>query len=176
MKRAHERRIGLWIGIALITAMALGPRMVVGEIYKWTDANGVVHYSDKPPEGSGAVKNLESMPSAPPSPEPPPKAKSEEPTGEKATAPEKKTETPSTRPKEAKVELFVTSWCKVCMIAKNYLRSKNVSFVEFDIEKDSAAAKRRRDLDKRTGVPLALINGTLILGFSEAAYAQALGR
>jgi hypothetical protein len=49
--------------------------------------------------------------------------------------------------------------------------------MEYDIEKDKSAAKRKKLLDTRNGgVPFAIINEQRIQGFSEAAYARALGR
>lgn len=37
--------------IALAAGLALSPRSDAAEVYKWTDAKGVVHYADSPPEG-----------------------------------------------------------------------------------------------------------------------------
>lgn len=76
--------------------------------------------------------------------------------------------------RKARVELYVTSWCRYCVIAKQFLDSKGVSYTEYDIEKDKAAAQRRKELDSRGGVPLAVINGQLILGYSQDAYEYAL--
>jgi glutaredoxin len=76
--------------------------------------------------------------------------------------------------KPPKVDLYVTSWCKYCKMARNYLRANKVAFNEYDIDKDGRAAKRRQELDPRPGVPLAVINGQIIVGFSESSYARAL--
>ena len=46
---------------------------------------------------------------------------------------------------------------------------------EYDVERDLAADRRRKTLDPSNGVPLAVINGQKILGFSPDAYQQALG-
>lgn len=72
------------------------------------------------------------------------------------------------------VELYATSWCPYCQMARDFFHSRGISFIEYDIEKDTAAAHRKQQLDSRNGVPFAVINGRAIHGFSEAAYERAL--
>ena len=45
----------------------------------------------------------------------------------------------------------------------------------YDVEKDKEAAARKKELSGRSGVPFAVINGKKIYGYSEDAYARALG-
>ncbi len=52
--------------------------------------------------------------------------------------------------------------------------SRNIPFNEYDIEKDPVAALRRQKIDQRPGVPLAVINGYVIVGYSEKNYEIAL--
>ncbi len=73
------------------------------------------------------------------------------------------------------MDLYVTSWCPSCRKARAYLKEQGIPFNEYDVEKDPDAARRRRSLDARSGVPLAVINGRTILGFSPELYRQALG-
>jgi glutaredoxin len=75
-----------------------------------------------------------------------------------------------------KVELYTTSWCPYCQKARDFFRSRGIPFTEYDIEKDKAAAARKNRLDKKNGVPFAMINGRGIHGWSAAAYEQALQR
>ena len=72
------------------------------------------------------------------------------------------------------VELYVTSWCPYCKQAINYFKSKGVPVKVYDIEKDRAAAARKRDLDNGGGVPFAIINGYYISGYSPESYNEAL--
>jgi glutaredoxin len=74
------------------------------------------------------------------------------------------------------VDLYVTSWCPYCKKAAAYLDRRGVEYRIFDIEKDAEAAKRKNRLDNRKGIPFAVINGVAIHGWSESAYAEALGR
>lgn len=77
-------------------------------------------------------------------------------------------------PAAPQVELYVTSWCPYCKKAEEFFRAQGIPFTAYDIEKDSAAARRKEELDSSNGVPLAIINGQKIHGFSESAYREAL--
>jgi glutaredoxin-like YruB-family protein len=71
------------------------------------------------------------------------------------------------------VEIFVTSWCPYCTKAKAYFDGKGIAYTAHDIEKDPAAAKRFKQYGQR-GVPLVVINGKAIAGYSIAEYENAL--
>jgi glutaredoxin-like YruB-family protein len=73
-----------------------------------------------------------------------------------------------------KVELYTTSWCPYCEKARDFFRAKGISFTEYDVEKDKDAARRLQQLAGRSGVPVAVIDGQRIHGFSAAAYERAL--
>ena len=72
-------------------------------------------------------------------------------------------------PAVPQVELYITSWCPYCKQAENFFRSQGIPFTSYDIEKDSSAAQRKEQLDSSGGVPLAIINGQKIHGFSAEA-------
>jgi glutaredoxin-like YruB-family protein len=76
--------------------------------------------------------------------------------------------------KDVTVEIYTTSWCRYCRDAKNYFHSRGIVFKEYDIEKDSQAARRHKRYNPRGGVPVTVINGRPIVGFAPAAFAQAL--
>jgi hypothetical protein len=46
--------------------------------------------------------------------------------------------------------------------------------VEYDIEKDEDAARRKNQLTDHRGVPFAVINGHKIYGYDQGAYIRAL--
>jgi glutaredoxin len=135
------------------------------EMYKWVDDKGEIHISDSPPPASkspGEIKvykdsHGDSLDTAP------------------ATVKKKEESRPALERKmKADVVLYTTSWCPYCRKARDYLRSRGIDFVEYDIEKDREAAIRKRQLDNRGGVPFAIINGRSISGFSVSAYERAL--
>lgn len=136
--------------LPLIALLAI-PSMVSAELVKWVDANGKVHYSNSRPANAerSTILDIQSAP--------------------RVSRIEESTDSAET------VDLYTTSWCPYCAKARAYLRANNIPFVDHDIEKDPNAAERKRELDSSyTGVPLAVINGKLVRGFSEKNYYRAL--
>jgi glutaredoxin 3 len=74
-----------------------------------------------------------------------------------------------------RVVVFSTPTCHWCGIAKNYLRSKNISFVEHDVSRDRAAAQAMVRRTGQMGVPVIEIDGQSIVGFDQARIDHALG-
>jgi len=72
------------------------------------------------------------------------------------------------------VEIFLTSWCPYCQKAVTFFADRKVPVRIFNIEKDPAAARRKRELDPRHGVPLVIIDDQIIYGFSPKAFNTAL--
>ena len=154
------------------------------EIYKWVDENGVVHISDVPPEEVGPNEKLESQTPSKSDPD-----ANSSPPRKKVTLLQKRHDIFQKKPKNRqisrtnvapanrtspKVELYTTSWCHYCKKAREFFRSRGITFTEYDIEKDKNAAARKKQLDKRNGVPFVVINGRGLHGFSAAAYERAL--
>jgi len=79
------------------------------------------------------------------------------------------------------VTLYMASWCGACKAAAKYLRSRDVPFVEKDIEKDPAAASEMRQKAQAAGktprgVPVIDFRGTLLMGFDQQALATLIDR
>lgn len=66
------------------------------------------------------------------------------------------------------VEIYVTSWCPYCRQALDYLKSKSISYVAHDIEKDSAARQKYEELGGQ-GVPFIIIGANRMSGYSREA-------
>ena len=167
-------RLGSLMAAGFLLSVLFSALPARADIYKWVDEKGVAHYSDQAPADKQGRLQVQAAPSAPPSKwQPPPEQKQAAPNARQA-APEIVPPKEKTPVKKPQVDLYITSWCKYCKLAMAYLNSRGVAFTAYNIEKDSQAAKRRAALDKRQGVPLAVINGQIILGFSEASYDRAL--
>jgi len=136
-------------------------------IYKWVNENGVVSYQDTPPPVGFRAKEMSQTPASLPNPDIPERV-------ETPTAPAPPPTAEPARRSVPKVEIYVTSWCGYCKKAEKYFTSRRIPFTAYDIEKDRAAAQRKAKLSPGGGVPLTVINGQLIRGFSESAYAAAL--
>ena len=164
--------------VFFIISCIIPPSHGTAEMYKWVDENGTIHFQDYKPSSLKPSIPVETF--------------TEEQlkldnyvegsNGDSYESPyasailneAKKPSTKKTYNKDQKVELYVTSWCGYCKKAKSFLKAKGVEFTEYDIEKDKNAAKRHRKLNRRGGVPVAVINGKKIIGFSKAAYESAL--
>lgn len=143
--------------ICLLTTASIGQAAT----YKWVDENGAITFRDTPPpKGTEAtIVNPEPLPTIEYGYGGAPKNKGQR----------------SLSGSFPKVDLYVTSWCGYCAKAKSFFNSKGVPFNVYDIERNSRAAKRHRKLNPRGSVPVAVIGGRTIRGFSPEAYGQALG-
>ncbi len=73
-----------------------------------------------------------------------------------------------------KVLLYATAWCGYCEQARVFLKDGNIPYVEYDIEKSPEGRQQYEALGGTGGVPLLLVNGTVIKGYSPGAIMQAL--
>jgi glutaredoxin-like YruB-family protein len=64
------------------------------------------------------------------------------------------------------VELYVTSWCGYCKKALEYVKSHNIKYVAYDIEKDAAAKQRYKEMGGH-GVPFIVIGKNTMSGYSQ---------
>lgn len=154
------------------------------EVYKWVDDKGRVHYSDEKPanetiqvetmdvsainideQGHVVQKQIDAKKEA-----------------EAAAAAEARKKKKPSKPKpapealaNAEVEIYTAPWCGYCKIAIAYLNEMGVPYQEYDIDADRESALRLKQLNKGGGIPFAIINGQNVKGWSEAAYARALG-
>ncbi len=78
---------------------------------------------------------------------------------------------------DARITLYMTSWCGYCRKAGKLLKSLDADFVAKDIEKDAKAAREyRAKAGGRSGVPLIDIDGEVVRGFNERAIRQLVGK
>jgi glutaredoxin-like YruB-family protein len=157
------------VGRVVITLLLLAAATAgAGSIYKWVDDNGVVHYSDRAPDETHVEGDVETREAV--SGTPSPSVGTDETSAPAAADPP----APETRRPTPEIEIYTTSWCRYCRDAKNYFRTRGIPFKEYDIEKDSAAARRHKRYNPRGGVPVTVINGRPIVGYAPAAFARAL--
>lgn len=74
------------------------------------------------------------------------------------------------------VKLYTTNTCPWCVKAKNYLKSKEVSFEELNVQEDMVAREEMIKKSKQMGVPVLDINGTVIIGFDKQSIDTALAK
>lgn len=71
------------------------------------------------------------------------------------------------------VVLYATDWCGYCRQTRTFLTSRGIPFTEFDIEKSEEGARRYKAIGVR-GVPVVVVNGTVVKGHDPKAILAAL--
>lgn len=144
-----------------IIATLLACSLAGAEMYQWTAEDGSVTFKDTPPPASGKSKKVRVYEESDFAPAPPQQPAAKSPGARKSAqaAPSRKTRFSGT------VEIYVTDWCGYCKQALAYLKSHDIPFVAYNIEKDSAAKQRHKELGAR-GVPLIIIGANRMSGFS----------
>lgn len=120
------------------------------EVYRWTDANGVVQFSDSKPAGQSAEAVQVNDVAPPPG----------------AAASEPAAGTPD-------IVMYISPTCGYCIKADRYFKARGLGYRSIDItasEQGYASFKRRGG----TGTPLIYIDDQRISGFSAARLDQLL--
>lgn len=135
--------------LRLTLILALFPFVVAaGEIHKWTDENGHVHFGDTPPKSVETTKiivqpNIYKSPSI------------------------ERNVTASNG--SHNVVMYSAEWCGACKKARRYFIANNIPFTEYDVEK-SGKGKRDYQRLKAKGVPVILVGKHRLNGFSQKAF------
>lgn len=66
---------------------------------------------------------------------------------------------------DSSVIVYSMPGCKPCKLLKQYLAENNISFTEFNVVKDKAAAEEMSRKSGQGGVPVLDVNGTIFVGF-----------
>lgn len=75
---------------------------------------------------------------------------------------------------QVRVTLYTTRWCPACARARSWLAARGIPFDDRDVEASPAAAARNRALNRAGTVPTIVVEGTVIVGFSEEALRTAV--
>jgi glutaredoxin len=135
--------------LVFLLVLVLSGQLHADSFYKWVDADGVTHYSEKPPaEGGGNAVNIDVTP-----------AMEGAPAGSAAG--------PTSRP----VTIYSAEWCGVCKQAKQYFHLHQVVYTEYDVEKSAKGMADFKKLHGR-GVPIILVGNDRMDGFSPSRFEQ----
>lgn len=132
------------------------------EIYKWVDANGKTHFSDKKTDADKAeqvqlkTQNVVHSEAAP-------KSEDVKETLDAAGSPQQAVSS------KKKILMYSAGWCGYCKKARAYFEANNLPFKEYDVEN---SAKGQRDYKKLGGggVPIIFVDKHKMVGFSEAQF------
>lgn len=137
-----------------------------GEIYKWTDDQGRVHFSDKAPE-SGVAESISDQ------------LNINSYQGTEVTTTDFLNQRDADRREKARLKrprvvMYSAVWCGVCTRARQYFSTKKIPFKEYDVE---TSHKGKKDFArmKGRGVPIILIGKKRMNGFNAARFKQIYG-
>ena len=140
--------------VIFILFMFLFSTSVCSEIYKWTDENGKLHFTDKPTNRINVetveLSRINTF---------------------KGVVVETSTSKIKKSHKKKSVVMYSTDWCGVCKRAKAYFKANHIAYRDYDIDKNKRAYKKYKQLKGR-GVPLILVGGKKMHGFSVAGFQQ----
>jgi len=67
------------------------------------------------------------------------------------------------------IKVYSTPTCPYCSMLKEFLRRNNIEFEEIDVAANRDAAVEMIAKSGQIGVPVIDIDGTVVIGFNEAA-------
>jgi glutaredoxin len=115
-------------------------------VYKWTDAQGRIQYSDTPPPTTKATQLKLQTYTGPAL------------VGKVAGA-------------DSGVTIYTTEWCGVCKRAKAFMKQNGVPFREWDVEKSDYGETKFRQLGG-SGVPLITLGADKMTGFDAGRFME----
>ena len=136
--------------VLILLCLILVTGGAVADIYRWTDSNGNVHFSDQAPDDQ-ASETLELRIN----------------TYESVTYDSLTFELPT--PAGKKVVMYSASWCGVCAKAKRYFEKKGIPYTEYDVENSRQGKQGFAQLGGK-GVPIILVGKRRMNGFSVAGF------
>lgn len=143
--------------LAPLVLILLSLPAMAGTLYRWTDANGKVHYTDQPPPASAKGVTQKSL------------------KGSNSQSPA------SPEMQEARlknpVTLYTTATCGVhCERAKAHLAKRGISYASKDPSTSVDANEELRKGGSQARVPTLTIGSERLEGYAEAAWDAALDK
>lgn len=65
------------------------------------------------------------------------------------------------------IKIYSTPTCPYCTMAKQYISSKGVSYDDINVASDQQKAQEMVELTGQMGVPVIVIDGSVIIGFDK---------
>jgi glutaredoxin-like YruB-family protein len=136
------------------------------ELYQWVAEDGSITFKDTPPPASRKSKKVKVYQDSDFAPAPPIQPEPASKTEKKKIVTAQQQSSPKGERFTGTVDIYVTDWCGYCKQALKYMKSKGIPYAAYDIEKDSAAKQRHKELGGR-GVPLIIIGSHKMSGYSQ---------
>ena len=75
----------------------------------------------------------------------------------------------------ADITIYSTPTCVYCNAAKTFFKQNGVAYTEHNVAADAAKRKEMIDKSGQMGVPVIIIDGTMIIGFNQPKIKQLVG-
>lgn len=169
----------IYVAVGVIFLLMVLP--ACGDLYSWTDANGVKHFSNESPSTHEGVERQSEIKYTADQYDQweeqrqtdqgkmIQRGRSDEEAG--ANAASANGRAPG---KPEKVVMYATRRCKYCARARAFFKEHAVSYTEYDISADPQAHERFKKLNGH-GVPFIIIGNKRVSGFNEGALRSLLG-
>lgn len=141
--------IGFWPAIVVLLCCTSLNGAYAAEVFKWVDPQGGVHFSDTPPAENEAEK-----------------MKLREINSYRGLSVEDLDQQPDA---SNEVVMYGATWCGICKSARRFFKKNGIAYVEYDVERDRKGVADFKALKGR-GVPIILVKGKRMNGFSEARF------
>ncbi len=174
MRQRKNLPIIITVIIIIMTAFLLPEAR--GQLYQYTDKNGNIIFTDKPPDGVPVKEKQLNDDGVYWSNQIETDYSSYKDSGESQSSqpPEKKRNRDY---HSVTVVMYMTTWCGYCKQAREYIHSLGATLVEHDIERNpDIKAEMKAKSGGSTSVPLIDIDGTIIHGYNPSVIKAALDR
>ncbi len=74
-----------------------------------------------------------------------------------------------------KVEIYSTSTCHFCHLAKDFFKAHNVPFTDYNVGSDLEKRKEAVNKSGQMGVPVIVVDGNVVVGFDQDRLSNLLG-
>jgi glutaredoxin-like YruB-family protein len=76
---------------------------------------------------------------------------------------------------EQHVTIYSTPTCHFCQLAKEFLTEKNIPYTNYDVSMDAAKRQEMIQMTGQLGVPVIVINDSIMVGYDREKLADKLG-
>lgn len=169
----------VWLALAIAALLVAVP--CAGDIYVWTDGNGVKHFSNQPPTDKQQVNTQPEVQHEAAQykqwdqqRQDNQKSAIADNQGRAAAASSSLSGSASAAGAPGPVIMYATPTCGYCKRARAFFAQHGIAYTEYDISSDKSALERFKSLNGR-GVPLIYVGDKRIPGFNKPLLKQLFG-
>ena len=72
------------------------------------------------------------------------------------------------------ITMYAAAWCPHCRHARAWFKANGIAYTDREVDRDAAAEAELRRINPRGGLPTIVVDGQVLVGFSEQQVAQAI--